>query len=48
MAGGQCTLLHHIFQRTGVEPETVISKDRFWRTFLLKSMEVQLEMENTK
>ena len=38
-------MLHHIFQRTGVLPSVVMGQPRFLRTFLLASMEVQLEAE---
>ena len=45
MAGGRGALLHQIFQRTGVAPDEVIAKPRLARTFIFKSMEVQLEAE---
>lgn len=38
-------MLHHIFQRTGITPDVVMGQSRFIRTFMLKSMEVQLEEE---
>lgn len=38
-------MLHYIFQRTGITPDVVMAKPRLVRTFMLKSMEVQLEAE---
>lgn len=38
-------MLHYIFQRTGMPPDEVMGKPRFIRTFILKSMEVQIEAE---
>jgi len=38
-------LLHYIFQRTGMSPDKVMSKPRLVRTFILKSMELQIEAE---
>lgn len=37
--------MHYIFQKTGMSPDEVMAKPRFIRTFLLKSMEVQIEAE---
>jgi len=44
-AGGIATLLHHIFQRTGLTPDDVMSKPPGVRAFLFASMRVQLESE---
>lgn len=42
-AGGRVTLLHQIFQRTGLTPTEVYSRSPWERAFLLASMSVRLE-----
>lgn len=43
MAGGKATLLHHIFQKTGMTPDEFYQKPPGVRAFLFASMEVTLE-----
>lgn len=43
MAGGKTTLLHHIFQKTGMTPDEFYQKPPGVRAFLFASMEVTLE-----
>uniref|UniRef100_UPI003FED7D8C hypothetical protein n=1 Tax=Gemmiger formicilis TaxID=745368 RepID=UPI003FED7D8C len=45
LAGGRATLLHQIFQRTGVMPGKVWNAPHGERAFCLASMMVQLEQE---
>lgn len=42
-AGGKVTLLHQIFQRTGITPDEVYSKTPGVRAFMFASMMVRLE-----
>ena len=43
MAGGKTTLLHHIFQKTGMTSDEVHQKPPGVRAFMFASMQVTLE-----
>lgn len=43
MAGGKATLLHHIFQKTGMTIDEFYEKSPGARAFMLASMRIALE-----
>lgn len=42
MAGGTATILHHIFQKTGMTPDEFYEKPPGVRAFLIQSMKITL------
>ncbi len=43
MAGGKATLLHHIFQKTGMTPDEFLAKPLGVQAFCLASMQIAIE-----